>query len=134
MQDLALQVFSVLHNSPPAVTGLLSGILGSFLADWSKWGFESRRDRREARRRLIEQARSVLVEPPPKEDFRESSLYIQLAPHLHRLTREKMTSSLLPEGGEIIEIELRGNRTVANPYADSILIDLVALERKWGLI
>ena len=134
MQDLALEVFSALNNSPPAVTGLLSGILGSFVAEWSKWGFESRQDRREARRRLIEQARSVLVEPPPKEDFRETSLYIQLTPHLRRSTREKMASTLLPEGGEIIEIELRGNRTVVNPYADAILIDLVALERKWGLI
>jgi len=134
MQDLATQVFSALQHSPPAVTGLLSGILGSFVADWSKWGFESRRDRREARRRLIEQARSVLAEPPPKEDFRETSLYLQLSPHLLATTRAKMTNTLLPEGGEAIEIVLRGNRAVANPYADAILRDLVTLERKWGLI
>jgi hypothetical protein len=135
MQNLVQQVFSALQNSPPAVvTGLLSGILGSFVADWSKWGFESRRDRREARRRLIEQARSVLAKPPPKEDFRETSLYLQLSPHLRAATRAKMTSTLLPEGGEIVEIEQRGNRVVVNRYADAILTDLVALERKWGLI
>ena len=134
MQDLAFQVFSALQNSSPAVTGLLSGILGSFLTDWSKWGFESRRDRREARRSLIEQARRVLAEPPPKEDFRETSLYLQLSPHLRAATRAKMTSTLLREGGEVVEIELRGNKLVANPYADAILTDLVALERKWGLI
>jgi hypothetical protein len=134
MQDMALKLFSALQHSPPAVTGLLSGILGSFVADWSKWGFESRRDRREARRTLIEQARSILAEPPPKEVFRETSLYFQLSPHLPAATRAKMTSTLLPEGGEVVEIVLRGNRAVANPYADTILRDLVDLERKWGLI
>jgi hypothetical protein len=134
MQELASQLSSAMQHVPPVVTGLLSGVIGSFVADWSKWGLESRRDRREARRRLIEQARSVLAEPPPKEDFRETSLYFQLSPHLFATTRAKMTDTLLPEGGEVIEIELRGNRAVANPYADAILRDLVALERKWGLI
>ncbi len=134
MQDFALQLFSTLQHVPPAVAGLLSGLIGSVVADWSKWGFESRRDRREARRKLIEQARRVLAEPPPKEVFRETSLYIQLSPHLLAATRAKMIGTLLPEGGEAIEIELRGNRAVANPYADAILRDLVALEYKWGLI
>ena len=45
-----------------------------------------------------------------------------------------MIGTLLPEGGEAIEIEPRGNRAVANPYDDAILRDLVALEQKWGLI
>ena len=134
MQDLVTQVFSALQHSPPAVTGLLSGILGAFVADWSKWGFESRRDRREARRRLIEAARSVLEKPPRKEDFRETSLYFQLSPHLLATTRATMTNTLLPEGGEAIEIHRRGNKAVVNPYADAILKDLVVLEKKWGLI
>jgi hypothetical protein len=113
MQDLAFQFFSALQHvppaDPPAVTGLLSGVIGSFVADWSKWGFESRRYRRETMSRLIEQARSVLAEPPPKEDFREKSLYLQLSPHLLATTRAKMIGTLLPEGREVIEIELRGN-------------------------
>ena len=134
MQDSVLHLISSLQHVPPAVTGLLSGLIGSVVADWSKWGYESRRDRREARKKLIEQARSVLAAPPPKEDFRETSLYIQLFPHLPAATRAKMIGTLLPEGGEAIVIELRGKRAVANPYADAILRDLVVLESKWGLI
>lgn len=134
MPEWPLQFISAIQHSPPAVAGLFSGILGSFVADWSKWGLESRRDRREARRKLIEQARDVLADPPLKEDFRETSLYFQLSPYLLAETRAKMTSTLLPKGGEVVELEVRGNKVVANPYSDAILKDLVALERKWGLI
>jgi hypothetical protein len=67
-------------------------------------------------------------------DFRETSLYFQLSPHLRAATRAKMTSTLLANGGEGIRVELRGNRAVVNPYADMILRDLVNLERTWGLI
>ena len=134
MQEAILQFLSALQHSPPALAGLFSGIVGSFVADWSNWGFESRRDRREARRKLLEQARSVLTEPPPKEDFRESSLYFQLSPYLLASTRAQMTKTLLPLGGEVVSVESRGSRTVVNPYADAILRDLVVLERKWGLI
>ena len=96
MQEAILHFLSALQHSPPALAGLFSGIVGSFVADWSNWGFESRRDRREARRKLLEQARSVLTEPPPKEDFRESSLYFQLSPYLLASTRAQMTKTLLP--------------------------------------
>jgi|688.fasta_scaffold154142_2 hypothetical protein len=133
MPEWPLQFFSAIQHSPPAVAGLFSGILGSFVADWSKWGFESRRDRREARRRLIEQARDILADPPPKEDFRETSLYFQLSPYLLAETKAKMTSTLLT-GGEVVELDVRGNKVFVNPYSDLILKDLVALERKWGLI
>lgn len=134
MHELVRKFFTAIQNSPPAVAGLLSGILGAFVADWFKWGFERRRDRREARRRLIEQARNPLAVPPPKADFRETSLFFQLSPHLPAATRAKMTSTLLSKGGEGVEVERRGNRAVINPYADIILRDLVALERKLGLI
>ena len=138
MQDLVSQSISLLQHLPPAVTaavtGSLSGILSSFVSDYLKWGFESRRDRREARRRLIEAARNVLEKPPPKEDFRETSLYFQLSPHLLATTRATMTNTILSEGGEAIEILRRGNKAVVNSYADAILKDLVVLEKKWGLI
>lgn len=44
-----------------------------------------------------------------------------------------MTSTLLTRG-EAVEFDVRGNKVFVNPYSDLILKDLVALERKWGLI
>jgi hypothetical protein len=52
-QNLATQVLLILKYSPSEITVVLPALLGSFAAECSKWGFDSHRECREARRKLI---------------------------------------------------------------------------------
>ena len=129
--DVISDLLKALRNVSPAIA---AGAIGSFLTEWTKWGIESRRDRREARRNLIREARDILGAAPPKADFRETSLYFQLLPYLSGKTRSTMTSTLQKDGSEVIELVAEANKVVVDPYADLILQDLAQLERRWGVI
>jgi hypothetical protein len=111
----------------PAATAIIGGVIVSLLGPWAKWDIEKRKQRVNARREFIAAARAGLVDPPDRDKFRESSLYSQLLPHLSARSLERLQSNSI-----IVQHGGRGGGV--NNYAASVLDDICALEKKWGLL
>ena len=118
----------------PAIAGLLSGAIGSLVAPWVNWGIESKRERMKARRALVEEARSLLHDPPPLADFRKLPLYFKLKPLLSAKTNKILAGAFTENGSETTILVAGGPHGGINPYAHEVLADVTHLERKWGLL
>jgi hypothetical protein len=118
----------------PAVAGLLSGAVGSLVAPWVQWGIEARRERMKARRTLLSQARELLANPPPIEEFRMLPLYFQLKQFLKPSTIVCIHGQYDEWGNEAIVVVTGGPYGGVNPYAHEILHNLSVIERKWKLV
>ena len=118
----------------PAITVLISGGLASLVAPWMSWGVESERERAKARRALIEEARAVLVDPPPVTNFRRMPLYSKIRHLLSDHTNEHIAGEFDERGNEVIQIVIGGAHGGIHPYAHRVLDELSLVERKWKLL
>lgn len=118
----------------PAVSGLVSGVVGSLIAPWSQWGVEARRERMKARRELLSEVRSLLTDPPSLAEFRRLPIYFQIKEFLPDETNEIIAGQFDKHGREEIQVVLGGPYEGVNVYAHKVLNDLVCLEKKWGLL
>ena len=122
----------------PAIAGLISGAIASLAAPWAVWGVEKRRGLRDARKKLIDDARQTLASGISREEFRIHPLYSQLRQYfsvdLNRRIEGTSTGKGL-DAVDVIEVVVgSGRHTGVNPYAQKALDELAQLERDWGLI
>jgi len=120
----------------PAITGLISGVIGSLVAPWAQWGIEKKRRRFDARFALVAEVRELLSDPPTNQEFRILPLYSKLRPHLSPKARKAVEGEYdgRSQGETILIIEGNGRHSGVNPYAQQVLDELAKLESKWGLL
>jgi hypothetical protein len=109
----------------PAITGLITGGIGSLIAPWINWGVEKRRRKHEARRNFIEEARNAVVTTEDARDFRERAIYSQLKPYLSKDSLDFLTTP------NVMRVEIPGNLLT---YHTPVLEDISRLEAKWDLL
>ncbi len=119
----------------PALIGLLSGIVGSLVAPWVKWGVEKRKLQLQTRARLLAAAREFISSD--KYNYREfikTALYSQLLPHLSLSCREGLKEKK-PSAPNAIQLTIGGRDAGANTQHRSRLLDEIArLEKSWGIV
>lgn len=103
------------------VTGLISGVISPHI----QWGVEKKKQLHASRKEFFHMARAEVSKLTP-EEFRTSSLYAQLRPHLSEGTLAAMRS-------ESVIIVKMGRSSYVHTYAQNVLEDIAVLERKWGL-
>ena len=117
----------------PAIAGLITGAMGSLIAPWANWGIEKKRLLQAARSKLIEEGRVALLHPLPSNEFRILPIYSRIRPHLTEEAKKAVEGVFhLHEEGVIVVTG--GRHSGVNPYAQRVLDELSALERKWALI
>jgi len=104
-----------------SVFGLIGGAITSLAAPWVHWGIEKRRDKRNRRRDLIDNARRFFSGDAFNRDrCRESPGYSAIRPYLpSRITDNVQRRNT--SGGE-------------QTLRQDILQEIAALEKRWKLI
>lgn len=129
-------MLDMLDKVTPAITGLISGAIGSFIAPWASWGIEKRRKKQEAREALIAKVREILSDPPQNDEFRMLPIYSRLKPHLSKKTVSAIEGKYDSKSHtEVIQIVSGSGRySGVNPYAQDVLDEVARLEKNWGLL
>ena len=110
-----------------AASGLGAGIIGSLVAPWAQWKIEEKRERANARRQFIELCRNLIASDISSQEFRETSEYARLRPHLSEKIRKQIES-------DTIHIQIGGRGGGANNFSPQLLDEVSELEKKWNLI
>jgi len=122
----------------PAIAGLLTGIIGSFIAPWAKWGIEKRKLRLENKKELLAESRTKIVDQGiDNEEFMSTVVYSRI--------REYLSESLIKDIEGTYTGGLNSKRTInvvvgsgrnsgVNPFKNKLLDELTMLEKKWKLI
>jgi hypothetical protein len=112
-----------------AVTGLISGVIGSLFAPWVHWGVEKRRKRQENRAELVRLWRQVIGERRfSRTDMTRHPSFGVLKPLLSKSAARQLCR---PENEVIV---VAGKRSVH--HADLMLLqtEIARIEREWGLL
>lgn len=111
-----------------AFIGLITGAIGSLITPYVKWGIEKKRKRHDYRREIIKELKSIAM----KSDFDRIQI---INAQSYMSVREKLSYKTIKTLERPLS-ELRG--TVGDPALDSdkqlFIIDLAALEKKWGIV
>ena len=110
-----------------AITGLITGAIGSLVAPWVNWRVERLRERIEYRRQQVQRWRQGIDAFDFKtENFADTVIYAELRPYLNESFRQGLESGRMlfaPSRG-------RGDHAVKHQILDAI----TECERAWGLI
>ena len=111
----------------PAALGFFGAMLGSLAAPRVNWGIEKLRQRNQARRELIAEARAAVAQHDDVYEFRKSVPYGRIRPYLsaEALNYVEATNTIhvvLGTGGGI------------NPYKPLVMRDINKLEQEWELL
>lgn len=117
----------LLKIAVPVVVGVLSGVLTSLLAPWVTWGIEKKRSLIAARREFLKECRELIHSAPPREQFRNSSVYARLLPLLSLGAKELIEdeTTTIYTGGRVAEVD---------SYARWLFDEIARIEREWGLL
>lgn len=116
----------------PAITGFISGAIGSVVAPWVLWKIEKHRNLLAARQALLSEIRALLSDPPHVNIFREMPIYFRIEPFLAHSTVE-MIQSFGDNNVGIVVVNGRvfnGNQS----YARHVLTDVAKAALDWGCI
>ena len=116
----------------PAITGFISGAIGSVVAPWVLWKIEKHRNLLKTRQALLSQVNALLSDPPHVEVFREMPIYFRIE-HLLDSSTVSMIQSFGDDNVGIVEVNgrvINGNRS----YAQYVLADLAKAARDWKII
>jgi hypothetical protein len=110
-----------------AVTGLISGAVGSLVAPWVNWRVQRVRDQTEYRRQQIKRWREAIHSFDfATSNFADTVVYAELRPYLDEAFRRGL------ESGRTFGVPARGRGDSATKHA--ILDAITERERKWRLI
>ncbi len=102
----------------------------SLVAPWVHWGIEKKREKRKRKQKLVDTWRQYIEKKFEWSSFRNTVMFSQMKPYLS----DKMVKELDPViEGEQPTLHLRspiGEDTLAKRLIDEI----VAIEKRWGLI
>lgn len=124
---------------PPAITGLLSGALGSLIAPWVHWGIEKQKIITKNKEELIKEARQVLSDEELESHvFRNCTIYSKIRPYLTEGARTSVEGTFSGNGlasTETIQLVSGSSRhSGVNPFRNEVLDEITQLEKRWGLI
>jgi len=105
-----------------AASGLGAGMIGSLVAPWAQWKIEEVRERSNARRQFIESCRTLITSVISSQQFRETSEYARLRPHLSESIRKQIES-------DTIHIQMDGRGGGANNFSPKLLDEITNLEK-----
>lgn len=112
-----------------ALIGFAGGVCGSIVAPWIHWGIEKRRDKRAARRALINIARQHLNSKSFNPiHLAKESCFIQLKPYLEKQTVEWV------ERYDYYYEAVDNSSTLSEDVRIGMLEQLHLIEKRWGLI
>ena len=124
------QLSPIIVASIAAITGLISGAVGSLVAPWVQHAVESKRKAIEYRERLIKETRTLLDRTKTLAELRRSSMWGFISDNLN----ESEQSSVFPDG---IVIEISGgvsdNLSQDDHRKQGISDMLARLEKEWSL-
>lgn len=107
----------------------ISGAAGSLLAPWIHWGIEKRRDKRTARKDLINKTREHISSKSFSSfQFSQETYFIQLKPYFE----EKVIEWI--DNFDDYYREVDDNSTLHEDLKIEILKQLQRIEKKWGMI
>ena len=111
-----------------AVTGTVSGAIGSLVAPWVQWAVERRRDRVKARRERIAEWRRVVGRASSFDDVVNTSVFAELKKHMKSEDVKSMLSS--------VWVTVGGGAGVAagDPKLKRLLAVIDKVEGDWGLL
>lgn len=108
----------------PALSGLLSGVIGSFVAPWINWRIEQKREKLAYRRATIRRWRDFLAGEFDQLGFSGTAIYSEMRSHLSKATRDSI---------EADKITIRLGRG-GNVIHSLVLDDIARLEKEWDLL
>jgi hypothetical protein len=108
----------------PAISGLVSGALGSLVAPWINWRIEKKREKLAHKRELIRRWREFLSKDFDQLEFSGTAVYSEIRAHLSGATLESIESN---------KITVRLGRG-GNVIRSLVLDDIARLEKEWDLI
>ena len=121
----------MLNTLLPLITLIGGYVLGCFTL-WVKWGIDKRKDRRKDRKKLIKEVRDYCVsnEELSTYKFINTVLYTRIKPFLS----EQMIYEIENYNNQTLSFAMMAGTPKFDSPFDSILIELVNLEKKWKLI
>lgn len=111
----------------PAITGLISGAIGSLIAPWVHWRIEKKRKSIEYKQVLIKDVRHLVDTAESLEKILSSSLWGFIEAHLTKDERHSVSSGRIlhkSDWSEMDELSIRKQK---------IGVMLHRLEKEWNL-
>jgi len=123
----------------PAVTGLITGTIGSLIAPWVNWGIEKKKLKRKSQEDLMRSAREALSkEDLTNKEFRHLPIYSRIKPHLSEQAIKAIEGTHRQDANTsneaIIVVMGEERNSGVNPFKNKVFDELAKLEKDWKLI